>query len=142
MKRYILNSLLCAGLFSSCSNDVDVPRLHEDLGFPTHEVVFHEVGDSITLSASISWVATLVYNKTSDTRYTPNPVTADAFRGTQWCQEIEADGLKLVKRNSCDVTLINEGIQEGETLILSCTSDFVSHNIEEIKITADYLNEP
>lgn len=138
MKRFVLYAFLSAGLFSSCSNDVDIPRLHKDFGFPTHEVVFHEVGDSITLSASISWVATLVYNKTTDNRYTPNPVTADAFRGPQWHQEIEVDGLKIIKRNSCDVTLINKGIQEGETLFLSCTSDFVSYNIEEIKITADY----
>lgn len=124
----------------SCSNDLDSIPKHKDIGFPTHDVIFNEIGDRFKLSAKKDWIATGVHNIVTKSSYLPNPVTSDPFKGPQWHQEVEADGLRMLKENANEVLLINEGIQEGDTLILSCTSDFVSYNIEEIIITAKYTN--
>lgn len=140
MRKQLRLLMIAFIVLYSCSYDLNNIPTHQDIGFQTHELVFNELGDSIMLTAKADWVATGIHNKITKSSYLPKPVTFDPFKGPQWHQEAEANGLKMLKENSNEVILINEGIQEGDTLILSCTSDFVSYNVEEIIITAKYTD--
>lgn len=141
MKNNYFLSCILGGvcMIISCSNDTEIKNeIPVSIGLSSHEILFTEVKDSVTLTAERPWYIEHIYNKNSNEYVyemsqdnNAQEISSGALRGVK----ISADGLIIRKYNDHHVDFFDNGMLPTDTFSVFCRLAPFNHYSESIMIT-------